>query len=152
MPTNINIDTNNAIINRLEKGNYVSFSSINPIQFGIKPGYINKIQEEVYTGIIEDFDNGTVIIRSQGPRLPIEPSLNYRRQEVSVKFLRKKHLYLRCRESPGSLGTGQQDQDWLQARRKLNGNATALVYQIRTQTQANPKDTTFWSLLTIIGR
>ena len=111
MPTNINIDTNNAIINRLEKGNYVSFSSINPIQFGIKPGYINKTQEEVYTGIIEDVDNGTVIIRSQGPSLPSELSLNYRRQEVSVKFLRKKHLYLRCRESPrkpwyGSVGSG----------------------------------------------
>ena len=100
MPTNINIDTNNAIINRLEKGNYVSFSSINPNQFGIKPGYINKTQEEVYTGIIEDVDNGTVIIRSQDPMLPSEPSLNYRRQEVSVKFLRKKHLYLHCRESP----------------------------------------------------
>ena len=111
MPTNIQIDTTNSIINRIEKGNYVSFSSINPIQFGIKPGYINKTKEEVYTGIIEDIDNGTVIIRSQGPRLPSEPSLNYRRQEVSVKLLRKKHLYLRCRESPrkpwyGSVGSG----------------------------------------------
>ena len=100
MPTNSNIDSTNSIIHRLEKGNYISFSSINPIQFGIKTGYINKTQEEVYTGIIEDVDNGTIIFRSQSPRLPSELSLNYRRQEISVKLLRKKHLYLRCRESP----------------------------------------------------
>ena len=100
MPTNSNIDSTNSIIHRLEKGNYVSFSSVNPIQFGINTNYINKTQEKEYTGIIEDVDNGTVIIRSQGPRLPSEPSLNYRRQEVSVKLLRKKHLYLHCRESP----------------------------------------------------
>ena len=63
MPTNINIKTDNTIINRLEKGNYVLFSSINPRRFGIKSSIINRTQEEVYTVIIEEFDNGSVIIR-----------------------------------------------------------------------------------------
>ena len=133
MPTNSNIYSTNSIIHRLEKGNYVSFSSINPIQFGINTSYINKTQEKVYTGIIEDVDNGTVIIRSQGPRLPSEPSLNYRQQEVSVKLLRKKHLYLRCRESPrkpwyGSVGSGhilQFDLNGEPAGYKQEDNTTA---------------------------
>jgi len=111
MPTNTNFESTNPIIHRLEKGNYVSFSSINPLQFGTNTNHINKTKEQKYTGIIEDVDNGTVIIRSQGPRLPSESSLHYRRQEVSVKLLRKKHLYLRCRESArkpwyGSVGYG----------------------------------------------
>ena len=111
MPTTTNFESTKQIIHRLEKGNYVSFSSINPLQFGTKTNHINKTIEQKYTGIIEDVDNGTVIIRSQGPRLPIEPSLHYRRQEVSVKLLREKHRYLHCRESPrkpwyGSVGSG----------------------------------------------
>ena len=110
MPTNTNLYSTNSIIHRLEKGKYVSFSSINPIQYGTNTNHINKTKEQEYTGIIEDVDNGSVIIRSQGPWLPSEPSINFRRQEVSVKLLRKKHLYLRCRESPrkpwyGSVGS-----------------------------------------------
>ena len=111
MPTTTNVESTKQIIHRLKKGNYVSFSSINPLQFGTKNNHINNTKEQQYSGIIEDVDNGTVIIRSQGPLLPSEPSLHYRRQEVSVKLLRKKHLYLRCRESPrkpwyGSVGSG----------------------------------------------
>ena len=97
----------------LEKGNYVSFSSVNPVQYQYryKTNHSNRTLVQTYTGIIEEVDNGTVTIRSQGSQLPSEPSLYYRRQAGFVKLLRKKHLYLRCRDSPrkpwyGSVGSG----------------------------------------------
>ena len=131
MPTKNNIKTDKNIINHLEKGYYVSFSSINPRQFGNKSSTIN--QKKVYSGIIEEFDKGSVVIRSHGPRLPIEPSLDYRRKEGTVTFLSKKHQYLRCRDPPrkpwyGSIGSGhilQFDSNGKPAGYKQEENSTA---------------------------
>ena len=113
MPTTTKFDSKLQPPHHLEKGNYLSFSSVNPVQYQYryKTNHTDKEIEQTYTGIIEEVDNGTVTIRSQGSLLPSEPSLYYRRQAGSVKLLRKKHLYLRCRESPrkpwyGSVGSG----------------------------------------------
>ena len=113
MPTATNSVSKLQQTHQLEKGNYVSFSSVNPVQYQYRyqTDHSNRTLVQTYTGIIEEIDNDTVIIRSQGSQLPSEPSLYYRRQASSVTFLRKKHLYLRCRDSPrkpwyGSVGSG----------------------------------------------
>ena len=84
---NNNDNSDNTIIYRFEKGNYVSFNSINPHQSAT---YSNQKEGETFSGIIEEAGNGSVVIRSRG--------LEYRRDENFVTLISKQHRYLRCRE------------------------------------------------------
>ena len=84
----------------LTKGNCVSFNSTNPHQYATCS---NQKAGETFTGIIEEADSGSVVIRTRG--------LEYRRDKKSVTLISKQHRYLRCREPPrkpwhGSIGSG----------------------------------------------
>lgn len=104
MTNNINNNSDNTTIYRFEKGDYVSFNSINPHQYGTYTSTsYNQKKGKVYNGIVEEAGNGSVIIRSR--------NLEYRRDEDSVTLLSKKHGYLRRREPPrnpwyGSIRSG----------------------------------------------
>ena len=104
MPNNNNNNSDNTIIYRFEKGDYVSFNSINPYQYGTFTSTCSNQKEgKTFNGIIEEVGHGSVVIRSRG--------LEYRRDENSVTLLSKQHRYLRCREPPskswyGSIGSG----------------------------------------------
>ena len=100
MPNNNSNNSDNTIIYRFEKGNYVSFNSINPHQYATCS---NQKVGETFSSIIEETGNGSVVIRTR--------DLEYRRDENSVTLISKQHRYLRCREPPrkfwhGSIGSG----------------------------------------------